>query len=119
MKTGQLEITEFLPAKISGASPSASRYYVLILFDISNQKKYRKLLKTIQRYGLRMQKSVFEAYLRKSQIKELTSSIESLMASDAWFDSDDVVRIYTIAGNCTAIAFGKCDITFPEENIFI
>ncbi|NHM16474.1 CRISPR-associated endonuclease Cas2 [Eggerthellaceae bacterium zg-887] len=114
----RLKKTEFAPGRITGASPSENRYYVLILFDISNQKKYRALVKILKRYGLRIQKSVFEAQLKTPQIRDLVLSIEALMGSERFYDPGDNVRVYKIAGNCDVVAFGSCGTSILEENIF-
>jgi CRISPR-associated protein Cas2 len=105
--------------KLSGASPADDRYYIIVFFDISDAKKYRALVKTLKNYGSRIQKSVFEAQLKKAQIKTLTASIEKLMASEKYFDPSDNVRIYKIAGSCDATVFGSCESTILEEIIFI
>lgn len=104
--------------KISGASPSEDRYYVLILFDISNSKKYRKLIKVLKKYSKRVQKSVFEAYIKPSQLKELLDSINHIMQMKNSFNPDDSVRIYKIASNCELVVYGEYKATIPEENIF-
>ena len=111
--------TDLTLGKYRGASPGDDRYYVIVFFDISNSKKYRMLLKVLKSYGSRIQKSVFEAQLKKSQIKELLASIEKLMASERYFDPADNIRLYKIAGNCEATVFGSCENNFLEDNIFI
>ncbi len=113
-----LRKTELFPGKLNGASPAEDRFYVMILFDISDQKKYRILIKILNRYCLRVQKSVFEAQLKMTQIRQLTSLIERLMSSIRFFDPNDNVRIYRISGNCTATVFGECKSSMVEENIF-
>ncbi len=114
-----LQKTEFSPGKLSGASPAEDRFYVVVLFDISDQKKYRILIKILNEYCVRVQKSVFEGHLKMSQIRQLMSSIERLMSSERYFDADDNVRIYRISGNCTATVYGNCTSSIVEENIFI
>lgn len=104
--------------KLHGASPSESRYYVLVLFDISDARKYRSFVKVVKRYATRVQKSVFEAYLKSFQVKEMIGLIERLMKSDAFFNPDDRVRIYKISGNCDVVDFGVHQSNLPEENIF-
>ena len=115
---GVLSKTEFSPGKLSGASPADDRFYLLILFDISEQKKYRLLIKILNNYCTRVQKSVFEGHLKMMQIKQMMTSIEKLMASTRFYNPDDNVRIYRISGNCTATVFGSCTLSIIEENIF-
>lgn len=113
-----LRKTELSPGKVRGASPSEDRYYVMVLFDVSDQRKYRFLIKILNKYCLRVQKSVFEAQLKMSQVKQLSDSIEKLMSSPRFFDPDDNVRIYRISGSCTATVLGECRSRVIEENIF-
>lgn len=104
-----------------GSSPSENRFYTLIMFDISERKKYSLLTKLLKRYGYRIQNSIYEAYLRPSDIKALTDKVEKLMSSERYYNSADKVRIYRMAGSCSASMFGECEVN--EEglcpNIFI
>lgn len=111
--------TEVSVGKRAASTPSESTYYVLVLFDISDSKKYRCLTRILKRYGTRIQKSVFEAQLRLSQIKELTGAIEKLMVATRFYNSDDNVRLYRMASNCELTVFGRYESTLTEENIFI
>lgn len=111
--------TEVAVGKISGSSPSESAYYVLILFDISDSKKYRILTRLLKRYGTRVQRSVFEAQLRQAQLKELISAIDSIMLSERFYNPDDNVRVYRIASNCEVTVFGRYESSLVEEDVFI
>lgn len=113
-----LEETVFSVGKTRGSSPANDTYYIVICFDISDAKKYRLLVRILKCFGSRIQKSVFEATLRPSQIKDLTGRIRHLMASDRYFNEADNVRIYKIAGNCNVTVFGKCEAMTDDDNIF-
>jgi CRISPR-associated protein Cas2 len=117
--SNSLEKADFTPGKLSGASPSDDRYYVVLFFDISNTKKYRSLIKLLKSYSTRIQKSVFEAYLKSTQIKKLIKDIEKMMTSKQYYDPSDNIRIYRIAGNCHVTIFGSSQNNIPEENIFV
>lgn len=104
--------------KLSGSSPSEDRYYVVVLFDISDAKKYRQLVKLLKRYGSRIQKSVFEGQLKPAQVKSLLASIEKLMLSERYYNLSDNIRMYKIAGNCDLTVFGSYEETLLEENMF-
>lgn len=114
-----LSVTHNAPGKLKGASPSEDRFYVTVLFDISETKKYRLLLKILKSYGTRVQKSVFEMQITRSQIKAMVSSIEKLMGSTRFYNPDDNVRIYEISGHCNLTVFGKFTDNLMEENVFI
>lgn len=113
------QVTTMTLSKMPGASPAESRYYVLLLFDIADAKKYRLLMRILKRYSTRIQKSVFEAFLKPRQIKQMTDEIEKLMASDRYYNPDDNIRIYRIAGKCDVTVFGTCRTTGVETDIFI
>ena len=119
MTRAPLQVSTLTMGRQEGGSPAESRYYVLVLFDISDQKKYRLLLRILKRYATRIQKSVFEAYLKPRQIQCMTDNIESLMASERYYDQGDNVRIYRIASKCNATIFGQCSIAQYETDVFI
>lgn len=119
MTAGHLQTTRFLAGRVAGASPAESSYYVLVLFDIADAKKYRLLMRILKRYARRIQKSVFEAQLKPKQIREMTDAIEKLMRSERFFDPDDNVRVYRIASNCDVTVFGNCTMAGVESDIFI
>lgn len=104
-----------------GASPAENRFYTLIMFDISGRKKYSLLTKLLKRYSRRIQNSVYEAYLKPSDIKQLTEKIERLMGSERYFDPSDKIRIYQMSGSCSAVMFGDCACSDDDtrSNIFI
>ena len=105
--------------RIEGPSPAEHRYYVLVLFDIADVKKYGKLIKVIKRYCLRIQKSVFEAYLHQQQINKLEESIRNLMCSQKYFNPEDRVRIYKLSGKPCVSVFGAYESAGIEENVFV
>lgn len=105
--------------RIEAASPSEHRYYVLVLFDITDTKKYGKLVKLIKRYCTRIQKSVFEAYLRQKQIAEFENQINRIMRSDRYYNPSDRVRLYKLSGKPSVTIFGEYDPIGIEENIFV
>jgi CRISPR-associated protein Cas2 len=117
--TATQQKSELSLGKTSGASPAEDRFYVIVFFDISEAKKYRALTKILKSYGNRIQKSVFEAQLRRAQIKNLIAAIEKLMTSERYYCATDNVRIYKIAGNCEVTVFGVYESNILEENIFV
>ncbi|WCN08274.1 CRISPR-associated endonuclease Cas2 [Marinomonas mediterranea] len=49
---------------------------VLITYDIAEPKRLRRIAKTLESYGERMQKSVFECGLTPDALKSLTFKLE-------------------------------------------
>ncbi len=119
MSNVKLEITHFTPARLKGSSPAYDQDYVLVVFDISNQKKYRILVKILRKYGTAIQKSVYAAHINRSQFATLMKELERLTGSEKYFDANDSVYVYKIAGNCEATAFGVYTKTALDENIIL
>ena len=113
----QLEKQEVAVGRVTGPSPKDNKYYVLIMFDISNSKKYRLLTKILRRYAMRIQNSVYEAYLRTSDFERLIEGVERIMDSERYFDPEDRVRVYKVSGGCSETIYGPGpDSTLPVEN---
>lgn len=110
---------ELTLGKLKGASPAEDRFYVTVLFDISDAKKYRRVIKVLKSYSSRIQYSIFEAYLKREQIKGLRTSLEQIMASESFFNPTDRIRIYQISGNCELTVLGEYLDNIPEQNVII
>lgn len=118
---GMLQVTERRFDRYTGASPAENKFYTLVMFDISDKRKYSVLTRLLKRYSRRIQNSVYEAYLKPSDIRQLTEKIERLMGSERYFNPLDKVRIYRMSGSCSAIMFGECpdDGDDFRQNVFI
>ena len=66
------------------------KYIVLIIYDISDDKHRRNLVKILSSVGLRVQKSAFEGRLNKRQYNKLLSKI------DKYYKDGDNIRIYRL-----------------------
>ena len=115
------KVADITISGIKGASPSETKVYVLILFDISNDKKRQMLVKTLKSYANRIQNSVFDAYLRRRQIRDLKKSLTRICANKTLDSQSDQIRIYEISSNCEMTVFGKCECvhTVFEDDVFI
>ncbi|WP_314026258.1 CRISPR-associated endonuclease Cas2 [Olsenella uli] len=118
MSVSKLTLRRVEHSKAHGASPSEDKYYVLVLYDISDSRRYRALVKLLKSYGTRIQKSVFEAHLTRRQLKELEWGIGKIIVLDKYHDEGDSVQIYRIASNCEATIFGAYNEQKLEDSIF-
>ena len=69
--------------------------YVIVAYDIRNDKKRMKLAKNLLQFGIRTQKSVFECEVNKKElaiIKKIASKFS---------DDNDLVTLYEIYKNDT------------------
>lgn len=74
-------------------------WFVLVSYDITNQRRRRKVASMLENYGRRVQYSVFECLLAERQIAELLKRLGSLI--DIRSDS---IRLYRLTHNAvTAI----------------
>jgi CRISPR-associated protein Cas2 len=86
---------------------------VLVIYDITNNKKRLKLAKLLAGYGFRIQKSCFEAMLTIQKYEKLLSEI------NPYVEKNDSVRVYKIRGDGAITVFGKDDSVIEEEIIII
>lgn len=63
---------------------------VIVFYDISNTKQRNKLVKILESFGIRIQKSVFECFINNSKYKELLKLIEKLKYDEK---NDSIVLI--------------------------
>lgn len=85
---------------------------VLIIYDIVDNKKRTSLVKFLQSYGKRVQKSAFEAKLSFAQYNRLIQNIPKFCAKE------DSIRVYKIVGNSRMTAWGTKVIN-DEDDIYL
>lgn len=88
------------------------RVFVLIIYDIVDNKRRLKLAKMLQGYGFRIQKSAFEATISKRKYNEL---IERLPAYAAKTDS---IKVYKIIGKGQITSFGM-SMDIQDEDVIV
>lgn len=90
-----------------------NKVFVLIIYDIVDNKKRVKLAKLLQGYGFRIQKSAFEAIITKKKYKKLLKELE-------FFESfEDSIRVYKIIGKGQITVIGKSVDNGQEDIILI
>lgn len=76
--------------------------YAAITYDITNDKARSKIVKILLSYGFRVQKSVFEVEITKSQFQTLKKSlIYRLEYARKWYKEDmeniDSIKFYILS----------------------
>ena len=75
------------------------KFIVLVIYDVVDNKTRGRLVKCLERYGVRVQKSAFEALLNKKQydamMKHASHIIDPSMDSLRGYILDDIINIYT------------------------
>lgn len=89
------------------------KVYVLIIYDIIDNKRRLKLAKLLNGYGFRVQKSAFEAKISKKLYRKLKKEIES------YASSEDSIRIYKIVGKGQVFCYGKGENIEANDIIII
>lgn len=82
-------------------SQQRDKVFVLIIYDISQNKKRLQLSKLLLGFGFRIQKSAFEAVITKAKYRELLEKLP-VFASE-----EDSIRVYKIIGKGQVCSFGK------------
>lgn len=68
---------------------------IVVAYDIAANKRRSKVAKTLERYGVRVNYSVFECVLLPAQIEKLKNELWALIKPSA-----DIVLVYPLCKNC-------------------
>ena len=93
---------------------SVKKLYVLIIYDIVDNKKRLDFAKKLNGYGFRVQKSAFEAMITESLYRKLIDEIPRTIDKEL-----DSVRVYKIRGSGEVNLFGVSPAIADEEVIII
>ena len=89
------------------------KYIILIIYDISDNKQRLRISKYLQTFGVRVQKSAFEARLNQKQFQRLLDGLRIKL------QPEDNVRIYKLHGYEEIEVFGTKDYLEEEDVIII
>lgn len=92
----------------------SDRQFVLIIYDIVDNKRRTKFAKLLEGYGKRVQKSAFEAMLTDQNYGKLIDQIPAYIDRNG----EDSVRVYKITGKGKVKSWGT-EPVFEEEIILI
>jgi len=81
--------------------------YVVISYDISDDKKRNKVANMLLDYGTRVQHSVFECLIDTKTLENLVERLKPLP------EKNDSIRIYQICETCLkkVVLLGKAELT--------
>ena len=92
----------------------SDRQFILIIYDIVDNKRRTKFAKLLEGYGKRVQKSAFEAMITESLYRKLIDEIPRMIDKEL-----DSVRVYKIRGSGEVNLFGVSPAIADEEVIII
>ncbi|MCE5210230.1 MAG: CRISPR-associated endonuclease Cas2 [Deltaproteobacteria bacterium] len=68
--------------------------FIVIAYDIENNKKRREAASLLEAMGIRVNKSVFECFISKAKLEKLQAALDQLTAHG------DTVLYYTLCKSC-------------------
>ena len=88
----------------AGYAPRNRRRWVVVSYDVVDDRRRLKVMKTLEGYGRRVQYSVFECELRPADLIELKARLNQLIQKE-----EDDVRLYPLCENCLGkvVTLGK------------
>lgn len=89
-----------------------NKKYMSVIYDITSTKRRGKIVKLLEQYGNRVQKSAFEIIISDKEFRNLISSIEKII------EFEDNVRIYKLNNQNEIISFGN-NLKASEEKVII
>ncbi|MFR6047827.1 MAG: CRISPR-associated endonuclease Cas2 [Lachnospira eligens] len=91
---------------------SDNKCYVLIIYDIENDKRRAALAKYLQMYGIRVQKSAFEAMIKKNDYNSIIKGIKK------YCKDNDSIRIYKLNALSEVTVYGN-DIRMQDDDVIV
>ncbi len=95
-------------------SCKTNKYLTLIIYDIVDNKRRLKMVRCLEQYGYRVQKSAFEALLDQKMFVKLRSEIPKVID-----EKEDCVKIYRLKGVSETVTWGNMQEVSDDEMIFI
>lgn len=71
---------------------------ILVIYDVSNNKRRRKIVRLLESYGIRVQKSAFECDVSKASVETIKKRAAGLID-----ETQDSIRFYSM--NCYSVIF--------------
>lgn len=87
--------------------------FVLIIYDISDNKTRNNLVRYLSEYGYRVQKSAFEATISDSKYQKMISRFPNYITEDG-----DSIRTYRLFGRGQVMVWGH-DSFSPQEDVIV
>lgn len=75
---------------------NSGQLFVVVAYDISDDRRRARLHRRLKKYGLAVQYSVFECLLNANQIREMKSTVNRIIRKK----SGDRVRYYALCESC-------------------
>lgn len=90
-----------------------TKFLTVVIYDIIDNKRRNNMVKLLEKYGHRVQKSAFEAMLDNTLFEKLISEIPVIISDD------DNVKAYRLKGMSESYSWGSYVDSDNEDVIFI
>lgn len=70
--------------------------FIVVSYDIVDDKRRTKISKELENFGTRVQYSVFETLLDEERLKEMIEKVTSIIEKD-----EDSIRVYKLCDSCS------------------
>ena len=80
----------------------SNKKLIVVIYDIVNDKRRRKMVKCLESYGIRVQKSAFECYVDDTMYKNLLKKMERIID-----EKEDLLRVYRLKGSYDIECWGN------------
>ena len=89
--------------------------FILISYDIVDDKKRTKLAHKLKDFGPRVQKSVFEADVKEAELKRLRQLLKAIQ-----LEKGESIRLYRLCADCkkNISLWGEGEVT-EDKNYYI
>lgn len=89
------------------------RYIVLVIYDITDDRRRTRMVKCLEQYGIRVQKSAFEAFLTEKKYERMMELTSGLIDP-----ATDSLRVYLLANHTSVRSWGIGDRHVEDVVIF-
>ena len=103
--------SEYVDEKI--VSLEEKIYTIIIIYDITDNKRRNRMAKFLEGYGIRVQKSAFEARLTKRRYIAMLRRAEKIID-----DETDSLRTYLLPNNACINSYGTTT-DYPQDVIIV
>lgn len=88
-------------------------YIVLVIYDITDDRRRTRMVKCLEQYAIRVQKSAFEAFLTEKKYERMMELTSGLIDP-----ATDSLRVYLLANHTSVRSWGIGDRHVEDVVIF-
>lgn len=88
------------------------RYIVLAIYDIVDNKRRNAMVKCLEQFAVRVQKSCFEGFLTLNQYRTMMHQSSRLIEEE-----EDSLRVYILSDHTKVVSWGRGEVR--EDDVVI